>query len=170
MAILDRRLIPLIDALPEAGADWLVFELIEGIRRGFEETEGEDALAQVRANVRTGVSPKKGEEPRIDASVSVPISGDDEIEWAVKHVSARIETTLAEMTASLISLDAIVNGYDVESARGVKTGFKAAIVLLDDDNIFEANFANVVEGRDAAAKLSIALANWADLARKKRRE
>ena len=34
MAILEARLLPLIETLAEAGADWLAFEVVDGIRAG----------------------------------------------------------------------------------------------------------------------------------------
>ena len=53
MAILDPRLIPFIEMLADLGLDWLAFELIEGVRRGEEPVETEDALALVRQRIRT---------------------------------------------------------------------------------------------------------------------
>ena len=51
MAVLDPRLLPFIEMLAELGMDWLVFELVDGIRRGDEPAEDEYALTLARQQI-----------------------------------------------------------------------------------------------------------------------
>lgn len=50
MAVLDPRLMPLIEMLTTVAADWLAFELIDGNRRGREVEETANALTIARAS------------------------------------------------------------------------------------------------------------------------
>ena len=47
MAILDPRLLPLLETLAASGADWLAFEIVDGVRRGREPEEPEEPEARV---------------------------------------------------------------------------------------------------------------------------
>lgn len=52
MAVLDPRLIPLIETLAAADLDRLAFEIIEGLRRGVESEEPAETLEMARADAR----------------------------------------------------------------------------------------------------------------------
>lgn len=74
MAILDSRLLPLIETLSDRGLDWLAFELIESIRRGREPVEPEELLVRARAKVVEGGG---GEPETVSQTASAaPILGD----------------------------------------------------------------------------------------------
>lgn len=52
MANLDHRLFQLFETLVQSKADWLVFELIEGIEAGMVVEEAADDLASARIQAR----------------------------------------------------------------------------------------------------------------------
>ena len=68
MAILDPRLLKLIETLMASRLDWLVIELIAGIQAGRPVEEPEKALAAARQDIRTNVQPKARGEPRVALS------------------------------------------------------------------------------------------------------
>ena len=107
MAILDRRLVPLVELLTEIGMDWLAFELMEGIERGQEPIENEDALALAREQARRNRIEKVVRVPSENV-VGKPILGDKQLEWVADHVYERLEATIAQMLASLDALDELV--------------------------------------------------------------
>ncbi len=89
MAVLDPRLLPLLETLAGAGADWLAFEIVDGIRRGRELVEPEELLGAAREKVRS-----RQLSDRLSADVPVlaePIFGDEQIVWAANYVAARLD-------------------------------------------------------------------------------
>ncbi|RUV29053.1 MAG: hypothetical protein E5V72_02070 [Mesorhizobium sp.] len=90
MAILDRRLLPLIETLADAGDDWLAFELMDGIRRGIEPEDTEELLAATREQVSSGELAKRKQAEFIAAGAK-PTLGDDQIAWAADHVANRLD-------------------------------------------------------------------------------
>jgi hypothetical protein len=51
MAKIDPRLLPLIEALSASGADWLAFEILDGIRTGRRAEDSEEELRDARRAV-----------------------------------------------------------------------------------------------------------------------
>lgn len=153
MAIVNPRLIPFIEMLAELGVDWLAAELIDGIRRGQEPTEEEDALAQARQRARAKQVEKISPAFR-DSVAAEPLPGYRQLEWAADYVYARVEATLAEMSASISALDEIVAS---DSEGHVKAPASVNLVLRDGD-------ANAEEGQSASrADVEAARAQLSDL-------
>lgn len=140
MAVVNPSLIPFIEMLAELGIDWLAVELFDGIRRGQEPMEEDDALAQSRPRARA----KQVEElpPGFHDSVAAePLVGHRQLEWAADYVYARVEATLAEMSASISALDEIVASDSEGQVR--RTSASVTLVLRDGD-------ANAEEGRSTS--------------------
>lgn len=129
MAILDPRLFDLFETLRSSQLDWLIFELMEGIQAGKHPSESPDALAQARRDVRSDRSPEFDFGPTSEA---VPISGDDQIEWAVDYVANRLDATLAELGRAAANLDIIVNGNASKAANTAKQGPQEVMIELAD--------------------------------------
>ena len=160
MAILDSRLLPFIDMLAELGIDWLAFELFEGIRRGEELAEDEDALA--RARQRIGADDP--EEPGHDSSADDegrPFAADDQLEWVVQYVCVRLEATLAAMSDSLDAVDEIV-GAPAEPPRSGDSQPSAVLMLLGDDEERADGRSQVESARGRLPELRQALDAWLD--------
>lgn len=125
MSRLDPRLAPLITTLSEAGADWLAFELMDGIRRGREREETEEMLAFTRDQVRQGENVKRGKEFIAEGASAEPIPMDDQIEWAALFVADRLDAALADMSAALDNLQILagpVDGAKAVRASGPRDG------------------------------------------------
>lgn len=129
MAVLDPRLLPFIEMLAELGMDWLVFELVDGIRRGDEPAEDEHALALARQQSEQRPA---GDRKRHASADSVPTSilGDRQLQWAAEYVFERLHATLAEMSQSLHALDEISD--DLEVRQTVPSAVEPLLVLLDN--------------------------------------
>ena len=162
MAILDRRLIPLIEMLTELGIDWLAFELMEVIRLGREPVEGEDQLALARQVARHGKAETfksvTFEGDPEDSVLAEPLLGDGQLEWAARYVGERIEAVLAEMFASIGALDDIVaSGRD----RSAKDGEASTVlVLLDAEADQPVGVTQIEEAQAHVAQLRRSLASW----------
>ena len=128
MAILDRRLIPLVEMLTEIGMDWLAFELIKGIERGEEPIENEEALALAREKARKHRIGKVVRVPS-DNVVGEPLLGDRQLEWVAHHVFERLKATLAQMLASLDALDELVTS---DHERQGEIAESSAVLVLDN--------------------------------------
>lgn len=157
MAMMDQRLIPFIEMLIELGMDWLAFELIEGVRRGQEPIEKEDALALARQKARTGSAEKFARNPG-DSVVEDPLVGDNQLEWAARSVSERLEATLAEISASLCALDEMV-ASDREGQAKIAE-HSAVLVLIDEEQDREVSRTQVEEAQGQLDGLRQSLETW----------
>jgi hypothetical protein len=112
MATIDRRLLPLIEALVAVDADWLAFEILEGVRRGRVAEETYDNLLFTQQTVRSAKREKNAERQRPDlvspAAPPQPITGDDQIDWAVSYVNERIQDVVSMGDATIEELNAIL--------------------------------------------------------------
>ncbi len=126
MATLDPRLFDLFETLRASQLDWLIFELMEGIQAGKHPSESPDTLAQARRDVRSDSPLEFDFGPTSEA---VPISGDDQIEWAVQYVADRLDATLAELRKATDNLHAIFNG---NATSTTKQGPQEVIIQLAD--------------------------------------
>jgi hypothetical protein len=129
MAILDSRLFDLFETLRVSQLDWLIFELMDGIQAGRHPSESPDTLAQARRDVRSDRPPEFSVSP---ISEAVPISGDEQIEWAVQYVADRLDATLAELGQSANNLDAILDGDGTKPASIAKQGGREVTIELAD--------------------------------------
>lgn len=162
MAILDRRLIPFIEMLTELGLDWLVFELVDGIRRGRELEESAELLKLAREHVRSGKTDLAEREPGATVEPE-PLLGDKQLDWAARYVDERLTATLAEMAASLDNIDGIVGPIcDEEAAKAFQADAapSPALVLLDGEEQRKVGRPQVEEAQGHLPKLRGALASW----------
>lgn len=157
MAILDRHLTPFLEMLSELDLDWLVFEIIDGIRRGQELEETEDALALARGDITSGDA-KRIVYDSEDNDEGKPILGDDQLEWAAQYVKERLEATLAEMGASLDNLDDIIAAGRDQSTEDA--GFSTTLVLGEGEEGLKVDRARVKKAQAELPKLQQALTEW----------
>ncbi|RWJ39745.1 MAG: hypothetical protein EOR36_25120 [Mesorhizobium sp.] len=172
MAILDPRVLELIETLVAARLDWLAFELIEGIRVGRLPDEPEQALAAARQSVRSNAQPKARGEPHILLEEPKPIPADEQVEWAAAYVEERLDAALEQLQASLETLDFIVDAtierqdpQDVSAQASGKTDQDVTLVLLDLEGDRKSNRDDVSGARDDFPTLRAALAEWTTRAR-----
>ena len=129
MATLDPRLFELFETLRASRLDWMIFELMEGIQAGRHPKESPDNLARARRDVQTDSSPEFVVSPTSEAA---PISGDEQIEWAVQYVADRLNATLAELSKAADNLNTIVNGNAAKSTIIPKQGPQEVTIELAD--------------------------------------
>ena len=168
MAILDPRVLQLIETLVAARLDWLAFELIEGVQTGRPPEEPEEALAAARQSIRSNSQPKARGEPQATAVEAKPIPPDEQIEWAVAYVEERLGEALEQLQASIETLDFIVEGTTERPDKAQATaqsadvvGSRAVTVLLDVDGDRKSDRDNVTGARESFATLHAALIEWA---------
>ena len=157
MAILDRRLVPLVEMLTELGMDWLAFELIEGVRRGREPVEEEGKLELARQWARKG----KAEVPEGDPEENVPaepLVGGSQLEWAARYVGERLEAVLEEISASLGALDEIVASDRDGQAKTAEVS--TVLVLLDVGEVGRVGRTQVEEAQAHLDELHRSLESW----------
>ncbi len=172
MAILDARVLELIETLVAARLDWLAFELIEGIRLGRPAEESEEALAAARQSIRSDAQPKARGEPHVFLAEPEPIPAGEQVEWAAAYVEERLETALEQLHTSIDALDFIVestnepeDSQDLAQAASAKTEQGTALVLLDVEGDRKSRREDIAGARDAFPALRAALAEWATRAR-----
>ncbi len=172
MAILDTRLLDLIETLVVAGLDWLAFELIEEVQAGRRAEEPEEELAAARASIRSNMQPEARGDPRDTLKGPQPIPVDEQIEWAVAYVEERLDDALVQLQASIDALDFIVAGTtehpDAREAFAQDAGAALAStvsVLLDVEGDRKSSREDVAAARDSFPVLRAALAEWTAQAR-----
>lgn len=168
MAILDPRLLPLIETLAAAGADWLAFELIDGIRRGRESEESEEALAGARARVRRGEHGRR--EPILSVTPTVPILGDDQIVWAATRVSERLDSALDDLAGASDALNAIAAASSPQREPGEEQHPQSDPVpiqiAINGEEVLTTSRGDIESARGAMAGLRSALDNWSSHVRR----
>jgi len=163
MAILDSRVLELIETLVAARLDWLAFELIEGIRLGRTAEESEEALAAARQSIRSDAQPKARGEPLVLLAKPEPIPAGEQVEWAAAYVEERLETAIEQLQASIDALDFIVestNEPEGPQEASAKTEQGTALVLLDVEGDRKSSREDVAGARDHFPALRAALAEW----------
>jgi hypothetical protein len=164
MATLDSRLLPLIETLAAADADWLAFEILDGLRRGRVAEETPDDLQSTQIAVRSAErATRRSEERASPPPAAVPIVGDEQIEWAAAYVSDRLSDAVSMLQATLKQLDEIVftaQGLDgARAAASAKDG--VTLVLQTDDGVRNVRRDEADHARAALPKLQDALRAWA---------
>ncbi len=159
MAILDPRLLPLIDVLAQVGMDWLAFELVEGVRRGEEPVEDGSALRRARDRAkRTSDASEQTERFAAPTAAATPFQGDDQLEWAVRYVEERLFAALDQMAESLDALDEIVSGADAPST--VTRTATTRLLLRGHDRVDAIGRLEVDRARTQLPALRVALDSW----------
>jgi hypothetical protein len=160
MAVLDPRILDLIETLTAARMDWLAFELIAAIQTGHTPTETPDTLAVTRRKVREDGQPEATGEPKLVSQEPQPIEGDDQIDWAAKYVAERLDATLAYLTQSIKKLDAIAGGDVTNPAATSEDVGEPLVVLADGEVHREAGRAEVEAAIAALPQLRHSLEAW----------
>ncbi len=167
MAILEPRLLPLIETLAEAGADWLAFEVVDGVRAGKVAEEPLENLAAIQDAVRSAKLENFRTEKIISAvphsvSPAVSIVGDDQIRWAVEYVYRRLSDALSMLQASFDQLQSIVS---TPSPRGgvssnVVVSNEITLIVLGDEEKFSVRKVETADAIASLENLRKALSSW----------
>lgn len=165
MAILDRRLIPFLEMLAEIGLDWLVFELVDGIRRGRESEESAEALLSARKHVHSGKIELAANLSKASNDVE-PLAGDEQLDWVARYVSERLEAVIAGMTATLDNINEIVEQDKSTRLLQAKRENYSKIILLDGERQLEVDRLRVTAALGQLPKLREALTSWVANAQK----
>src|SRR5579871_4705022 len=108
MATIDPRLVPLIETLIVADADWLALEILDGLRLGIVAEEIPEHLLATQLAVREAKRQERRSEGRaVPPPVAKPILGDDQVDWAAKYVVDRLSDAVSMLRASLDQLNQI---------------------------------------------------------------
>jgi hypothetical protein len=110
MATIDPRLLPLIETLVGSGADWLAFEILDGIRSGRPEEDSEEEVREAHRAVRSFRRHKTSPpEIKVRKTVVEPLVGDEQIDFAATYVIDRISQAIEMTRASLQQLNRIAS-------------------------------------------------------------
>ena len=169
MAILDPRLLELIETLVASRLDWLAFELIEGVQAGRPPEESEEALAAARESIRGNAQPKARGEPQAIAVEAKPIPPDEQIDWAAAYVEGRLGAALEQLQSSIDTLDFVAEGTieRPDTPRGAvaqptdASEPRAVAVLLDLEGDRKSGRDDIAGARESFPTLRTALAEWA---------
>jgi hypothetical protein len=117
MAMIDPRLLPLIETLIAVDADWLAFEILDGIQLGRVVEETREDLQSTRLAVRTAKHQKRRSEERAEPPpAATPLVGDEQIDWAANYVAARLSDAVSMLGATLDQLNQIVSSAEESPA------------------------------------------------------
>ncbi len=143
MAIIDSRLLSLIETLVDVGADWLAFEILEGVQTGEVAEEPREKLRITQLNVRSRTRPVK-ERPWDDAGPAPSVRlrvGDAQLLWAAAYVNQRLRDAVFMLDASFDQIERILSigpthegGPTVPATRGGMT-----FVLQTDERELSVN-------------------------------
>jgi hypothetical protein len=110
MAAIDSRLLPLIETLIAADADWLALEILDGLRLGRVREETREDLKSTQLAVRAAKhQERRSEERAVPPPVGTSIVGDQQIDWAVEYVVDRLFSAVSMLRASFTQLNEIVS-------------------------------------------------------------
>jgi hypothetical protein len=158
MALLDPRILPLIETFAASGMDWLAFELVESIRFGRQQEETEEALAQAReqaSNPRQIDSSARDYSGEAEAKA---ILGNDQLIWAAEYVERRFIDVIGALDAAFEHLDTIAQvGAD---ASGGQSAGSIHLVLSQDEQSFEVAKSDTAVAWEGLQALRIALKEW----------
>jgi hypothetical protein len=162
MATIDPRLLPLIETLIGAGADWLAIELIETLSFGRWPEESEDILAATRAQVREGAVQKRMEEPVRKEVFGREIPREEQVRWAAAFVDDRIGSALEHLSGSLGNLDAIIGETPNDTAVAKQERRPISLRLSGSDDIAGVAALDIEKARTGMEALRAALTRWAN--------
>jgi hypothetical protein len=168
MAVIDPRLLPLIEVLAASGADWLAFELFDGLHVGQAPEDSDEELNRARLAVREFRNDERlPEEPDLQTPTATPIVGDEQIEWAARYVAGRISDSIRMLEASLDHLESIVS-KDRDSggtSDGMSIQSQGGIALRMEGEEVVVRRTQIDEGIAGLPVLKEALLNWAESVR-----
>lgn len=155
MATIDPRLFPLFETLVSTQADWLVFEIVEGVQAGVVDEEDESDLAAARRR-----SEREREERALDVredihSQTTPLLGDAQIKWAARYVGGRLKEVLMMLEVSMERLSDLVGPAEDGHQVAVAPAF------LNAGELTRCTPAQLSEAMSAVDRLIAALDRWA---------
>ena len=167
MAILEPRLLPLIETLAEAGADWLAFEVVDGIRAGRVSEEHLETLAMIQEAVRSAKletfrPEKRGSTVPGSVPQAVAIIGDGQIRWAAEYVHKRLADALLMLQTSLDQLQSIVSTPAAHDRISPEIGASNEITLIiqADEQKLSVRKAETANAIATLEQLRKALSSW----------
>jgi hypothetical protein len=107
--LIDTRILPLIETLVQVGADWLAFEVLEGIQAGEVSEEPHEKLRLAQESVRSKKRPIKQrplEEPSGPPAALLRLD-EAQLVWAAAYVSQRLRDSVVMLEQSFERLEAI---------------------------------------------------------------
>jgi hypothetical protein len=168
MAIIDPRLLPLIETLIAADADWLAFEILDGIQLGRVVEETREDLQSTRLAVRTAKHQRRRSEERpVPPPAATPLVGDEQIDWAANYVADRLSDAVSMLGATLDQLNQIASSTEEPQATiSDRTSRREVdLVLREEGEGPVLHRTQVDEANAAIPKLREALSNWANSTR-----
>jgi hypothetical protein len=163
MAILDPRLLPLIETLTVADVDWLAFEILEALQLGHVAEEARDTLQSTRNAVRSAARPERQSKRRaLLPPAATPIIGDNQIDWAADYAIRRISDAISMLQEALDQLDGIVAGTPTLDSSPAASDTKEGVtlVLQTHEDVTSVRKGGVADARAAIPKLQEALLAW----------
>jgi hypothetical protein len=163
MATLDTRLLPLIETLAVADADWLAFEILDGLALGKVAEETRDDLQNTRSAVRSAKrQTRRSEERASPPPAAVPIVGDEQINWAADYVDKRLSDAVLMLQATLDQLEGIISGAPTldGSPSGSAAREGVTLVLQTHDEGLSVRRREAADARATLPKLREALLAW----------
>jgi hypothetical protein len=174
MAILEPRLLPLIETLAEVGADWLAFEVLDGIRVGKVAEESLENLAAIQDAVRSAKPENFRTQKRVSGvqhsvSSAVSIVGDDQIRWAAEYVNKRLFDALSMLQASFDQLQSMVSTPSPHDgvSPDVAASNEITLIVLGDEEKFGVRKAETAKAIASLENLRKALSSWEASTRKR---
>ena len=156
MATLDTRLLPLIEALAVADADWLAFEILDGLRLGKVAEETRAELKSTRSAVRSAERPtRRSEERAVLPAPAVPIIGDEQIGKRMSEAVLMLQATLDQLEGIISGTPTLDGAHSPSSA-----GEGVTLVLQTDGEELSVRRRDVADARATLPRLQEALLAW----------
>jgi hypothetical protein len=137
MALIDPRILTLIETLAEVGADRLAFEILEGVQAGEVLEESHDKLRHTQLSVRSRGQPIKvwGFEEPAPEPLSRPRTGDAQLSWAAAYVNQRLRDAVMMLDQSFHELESLLSTASTLERPAVisPTSGNITAVLKDDE-------------------------------------
>jgi hypothetical protein len=169
MATIDPRLIPLIEALARADADWLAFEILDGLHEGRALEETDEELRITRQVVRSqNWRAHRSDGPLLPPPPPEQILGDEQIDWAIDYISDRLSDVISMLDTTFDQLDAVL--FDQSSVEGKPStaGMKDGVILVlvsDEEERLVVRRDDTSRVSNVLPKLQSALRTWRDSTR-----
>lgn len=158
MATLEPRLLQLFETLLVSKADWLVFEIVEGIEAGLVVEETGDDLSMARIRARQQRDQLTSGERIAVSPESRPLEGDDQVIWAARYVGSRLKEVLAMMDASAERLNKLVDHHSDIRMKGRRS--IVTLVLRDNEEVSTVGPERRAVAQSAVIDLIAGLESW----------
>jgi len=162
MAILNPRVLPLLETLVEADADWLAFEIVEALQVGRAAEESDAHLRKTQDAVRHSERQAQVNDQVAESAAPLPIPMEEQVRWAAEYITRRLTDAIALFRPTFTELEKIVSaqsepGSDPEARKEhepitlvLRTGVGDLVVRPSDAAVAE----------EALAGLQNAIEDW----------